>query len=100
MNHNTMSWHGQMHFVAGAVGFTGLIVGSFVLANRFRSLDQMGWSVYSLVTGVIFLSGFLGVASGAKGTAIIFFSLAVAQSFAWLSAVFHHLRSGTNSGQA
>jgi hypothetical membrane protein len=93
LDHNPMSWHGQMHFVAGGLGFTGLIVSCFIFANRFRKLGRNGWWIYSLITGIVFLAGFMGVASGAKGAAIVFFSLAVVLSFTWLSGVFQHVRS-------
>jgi len=98
LDHNPMSWHGQLHFVAGAIGFTGLIASCFIFANRFRILGQIGWSIYSLFTGIVFLAGFMGVASGAKGFAIVFFSLAVVVSFAWLSGIFYHFRSKGKSG--
>ena len=90
LDHNPMSWHGQMHFVAGAVGFTGLIASCFIFSNRFRALGQTGWSLYSLITGIVFLTAFLGVASGSRGLAILYFSLAVVLSFVWLSGIFRH----------
>jgi hypothetical membrane protein len=97
LDHNPMSWHGQMHFVAGGIGFTGLIASCFICASRYRTFGHTGWSIYSLITGVFFLGGFTGVASGAKGIAIVLFSLAVVESFAWLSSVFQHIRSQGNS---
>ena len=97
LDHNSMSWHGQMHFVAGGLGFAGLIASCFIFAIRFRIFGRTGWSTYSLITGIVFLAGFMGVASGAKGVAIILFSLAVVLSFAWLSGVFQHVRSQENS---
>ncbi len=93
-----MSWHGQLHFVAGAIGFTGLIATCFIFTNRFRSLGQTGWSISSLITGIVFLAGFMGVASGAKGVAIVFFWLAVVLSFAWLSGMFYHFQTTRDSG--
>ena len=98
LNHNPMSWHGQLHFVAGAIGFTGLIASCFIFANRFRSAGERCWSIYSLITGIVFLAGFMGVASGAKGIAIVFFSLAVVLSFTWLSGIFHHFQATRDSG--
>src|SRR5262245_49304406 len=48
-----ISWHGLMHFVAGGIGFLGLIAACFVFARRFAALKQPGWAAYSAATGVI-----------------------------------------------
>ena len=93
LTHNPMSWHGKMHFVAGTVGFIGLIASCFILANRFRGSSQIGWSAYSLITGIVFLTAFAAIASGSQGLTVVYFSLAVVLSFVWLSGVFNHFRS-------
>jgi hypothetical protein len=88
-----MTWHGKMHFAAGTVGFIGLIASCFIFTYRFLAPRKIGWAFYSLITGVVFLTAFAGVASGSKGPAVIYFSGAVILSFLWLSAIFHHFQS-------
>jgi len=88
----TISWHGMLHYVAGAVGFTGLIAACFVLARRFAADGQPGWAAYSVATGMVFLAGYAGVASGSQEPAVFLaFTVAVAIAWAWITAVATHL---------
>lgn len=83
---NTISTHGILHFVFGAIGFAGLIASCLIFARRFNDLGQRGWSMFSLATGLLFLAAFIGIASGAQGL-VVPFALAVVLSFAWLSVL-------------
>lgn len=84
----TMSSHGPLHFVAGGIGFIGLIGATFVLARRFAALREYGWATFSLATGVLFLAGFGNIASGSRAPWInLTFTAVVVLSWAWLSAV-------------
>ena len=94
LTHNPITWHGGMHFLAGTVGFAGLIATCFIFAGCFRALGQTGWAAYSLITGVFFLAAFMGVASGGAGPTILCFAGAVVLSFVWLSGVFARIRPG------
>jgi hypothetical protein len=85
----TVSWHGVLHFVAGGIGFAGLIAACFVVARRVAT---EGWSIYSRVTGVLVLAGFAGVATGAGSVATnLGFVGAVLIGWAWLTALSIHL---------
>jgi hypothetical protein len=81
----TITTKGLMHFVFGAIGFFGFVSACFVFARRFRGLGQSGWAIYSVVTGVLFLAAFAGIASGSQGGVTIAFSLAVVLCFTWIS---------------
>jgi hypothetical protein len=84
----TMTRHGMLHFVSGALGFFGLIAACFVFARRFAALHQSGWAAYSAATGLVFFSAFFGIASGSKNAWIIVaFTAAVILSWLWVSAV-------------
>ena len=84
----TIARHGILHFVAGGVGFLGLIAACLVFARRFAALGQSGWAAYSAVTGVLFFAGFFGVASGSKKAWVILaFTAAVVLAWSWISAV-------------
>jgi hypothetical protein len=83
-----VSWHGMLHFMAGGVGFLGLIGACLVLARRFRRAGRRGWAVYSAVTGVLFTAAFAGIASGsATATLTVAFGVAVVLGWTWLTAV-------------
>jgi Protein of unknown function (DUF998) len=95
---HTISGHGLLHFVTGGTGFLGLIAACFVFARRFAALRQRGWQVFSLVTGVVFMAGFFGIASGSGGGwRLLGFWIAVVLAWAWLSVLSVHLRRYVSS---
>jgi hypothetical protein len=84
----SMSWHGPLHFMAGGIGFIGLVGATLVFARRFVALRDWRWATFSLATGVLFLAGFANIASGARAPWInLAFTAVVVLSWAWLSAV-------------
>ena len=86
----SISWHGALHFVVGGVGFVCLIVACFVLADHFRREGRRGLAWFSLTTGVVFLAGFAGIASGSHGPTTLAFVAAVGLAWAWLATVCIH----------
>ena len=83
---------GMLHFVSGGIGFLALIIATFVLAKRFRREGRRGRAVGSIVTGVAFLAGFVGIASGSASPAItLAFTAAVLLVWAWLSSTSVYL---------
>lgn len=89
-----MSWHGSMHFVAGGIGFFGLIGATWVLAARAFSDGERGWGIFSLGTGLFFLAAFGAIASGRQDPAInLAFTAAVLLSWLWHSGYSAHIRS-------
>jgi hypothetical protein len=92
-----LSWHGMGHLVAGSIGFLGLIVACFVFARRFQSEGHRGWAAYSAITGVVFLAGFVGIASGsASPTVNEAFGIAVVVAWAWVSLLCARTRAEDN----
>jgi len=94
LENNPVSWHGLLHFVVGTIGFIGFIAACFIFARRFKSLQKPGWAWYSLITGILFLASFVGIASGSKGPFSIVFALAVALGFIWISTLLASLKAG------
>lgn len=93
----TVSWHGILHLAAGAVGFGCLIAACFVVARRFAAERRTGWAAYSRATGVLFLAGFVGVATGAGSVATnLGFVGGVLIGWAWLTALSIHLYRTTH----
>ncbi len=83
-----MSWHGQLHFLCGAVGFLGAIGACLALAVRFFSVKMAGWALYSAATGVLFFAGFVAIAAGGGAAwSVLAFTAAVVLLWAWISAV-------------
>jgi len=92
-NAHAMSWHGLLHFICEGIGFLGLIAACFVFARRFATQRLLGWAVYSLATGVIYLAAFAGIAVGSNGAGVIAvvvilaFDAAVVIGWAWISVM-------------
>jgi 4-amino-4-deoxy-L-arabinose transferase-like glycosyltransferase len=88
------TWHGPLHFAAGGVGFLGLIAGSLVFARRFAIRRELAWSAFSLGTGLLFLAGFMSIASGSKQSWVVpAFTASVVLAWCWLTALPIHIRS-------
>jgi hypothetical protein len=84
---HAISWH-RLHIVSGAVGFLALIAACVVFAQRFRRRHELGWATYSLLTGLVFLAGFVGIATGSGDSATILgFWLALVLAWSWLTAL-------------
>jgi hypothetical protein len=83
-----VSWHGALHFAAGGIGFSCLAAACLVLARRFAAENDRRWAAYSAVTGVLFLAGFVGVATG-QGSAptTIAFTVSVVLVWLWISTL-------------
>ena len=96
-----ISWHAAGHVVAASIGFLALSAACFVFARYFSSQSQRGLAWYSRSTGLIFLAGFGGVASGSGSSAVILpFYAAVLAAFTWMAVVAVHAyrRTGQISG--
>lgn len=93
---NSISWHGLLHILSAALGFAALIGSCAVFSRRFSADHETGWAVYSIVTGVVFLAGFVGVASGSGNSwSVIGFWIAVVLAWSWISAISLRYRRAT-----
>ena len=90
----TVSWHSFGHIIAGFIGFIGLIVACFVVARRFGRDNERGWSRFSLITGIVYILGLVGLATG-SGTAVVNlgFTVAVIVGWAWLTLLMVRTRT-------
>lgn len=87
------SWHGPFHFIAGGVGFFALVAGCLVFARWFAIRRELAWSGFSLATGLLFLAGFMSIASGSKQVWVVpAFTTAVVLAWTWLTALSLHIR--------
>jgi len=84
----TLSVHGILHVVVAAIGFLCLVAACFVLARRYYRERRERWMWFSMLTGVVFLLAFAGVASGSSSALVILgFWAGVVVAFAWIAAV-------------
>ncbi len=61
-----------------------------MLAGRYARTGDRGLAWFSRITGVIFLAGFAGIASGSHGPTTLAFVAAVLTVCAWLTTVSVH----------
>lgn len=88
----SISPHGILHLVFAGLGFLCLVGACFVMARRFAVDGRRGWTVYSVLTGVVFLAGFGAIASGsASPVVVIAFWAALILVWSWIAAVSVHL---------
>jgi hypothetical protein len=93
----SISWHGLGHFIAGAIGFLGLIVACLVLARRFHKEGERRWSLFSLITGVVYLASFVGIgASGGHVVLNLAFTAAVILGWLWFTLLTLRVRARTD----
>ncbi|WP_238015496.1 DUF998 domain-containing protein [Dactylosporangium sp. AC04546] len=77
----TVSWHGMLHLVAGAVGFAAFAIAMFAVGKRLLP-------AYSRATGVVLLAGFACVATGGGAVwANLAFTAAIVLTWTWMSVV-------------
>ena len=87
-----VSLGGVLHLAAGGLGFACLVAATVVLARRFTAEGRRGWARASVVSGVVVLGGFLGVASGSTSSlAVLALWAGVVTGWAWIAAVSVHL---------
>jgi hypothetical protein len=85
---NSISWHGLLHILTAALGFAALIASCGVFSRRFATEHRPRWTGYSIGTGVVFLAGFVGVASGSGNSwSVIGFWIAVVLAWSWITAM-------------
>ncbi|MFJ1761024.1 DUF998 domain-containing protein [Amycolatopsis sp. NPDC088138] len=84
----SVSWHGTLHFVSGGIGFLCLVAACFVIGSQLGR----GRAWYSRISGLLFLIGFAGVASGSTSPAVTLgFWAAVIVAWTWLATTSAHL---------
>jgi hypothetical protein len=83
-----LTWPGVGHLVAGGIGFTALVAACLLLTARFARSGRPGWAWFSGLTGVGFLAGFAGVASGvANAWTTLGFVAAIGLVFTWITGL-------------
>jgi hypothetical membrane protein len=82
----TPTVHGLLHLAIGGLGFLGLVICCLIRARQFHKDKARGWAVFSLLTGVLFLAAFVGIASGGSPTTgvVLAFTAAIVLAWTWL----------------
>ncbi|WP_141579499.1 DUF998 domain-containing protein [Actinomadura sp. WMMA1423] len=95
-----VSWHGNLHFASGAVGFLCLVAACFVVGSRFAADGRRGWAAYSRLSGALFLASFVAIATGGGAAwATLTFVGGVLISWGWMSALSVHLYRRVTPGR-
>lgn len=95
---HTISWHGLLHFITAAIGFLALIAACIVIARRFVSQRLRGWAIYSVGSGLLFFSAFVGVATGSgQSWSVTGFWIGVIFIWTWISLLATRLRKEANA---
>ncbi|WBB70737.1 DUF998 domain-containing protein [Micromonospora sp. WMMD812] len=90
---------GALHDGAALVAFPALTVAFFVFTRRFVGLRRRGWAIYSALTGLAFLAGFVLSSAGFAQTAGLvdlaglYQRLTIVVGLLWLTLLAGHLRS-------
>ena len=89
----SMTFHGTMHLIFGAVGFGALMAACFVFVRTLTSLGQNPWAIFSAMTGLLFLAGFFSAAQANQGATNIqlFLNLIFVLAWAWISLISKQL---------
>lgn len=82
---------GILHLAIAAIGFIGLSASGFVLARRFTAEGRRGLSRFSVVTGIVFLAGWIAIATGQNPAQILTFIVGLLVALTWLATVAVHL---------
>lgn len=88
------SWHGNLHFLVGGIGFLGLIAAALLFSRLFTRRTRPSWASASAATGVIFLAAnvIAGVVSTHHEAASnLTLTAGVVLAWAWLAAISIHL---------
>ncbi len=84
----SISLHGVLHIVSAGIGFLGFAAACFVIAQRFARERRSAWAWSSRMTGLAFLAGFAGLASGSDSAVVVLgFWLALLLAWGWLAAL-------------
>ena len=91
----SMTPNGVLHFAFGGIGFYAAIAACLVFALRFKREGQSTWAALSLLTGLVFLTSFISIASGPpSASAMLAFYGAVVWLWAWHTALYLKFISG------
>jgi hypothetical protein len=87
----TLSWHGGVHLLAGAVSFAALAAACWVLARHFRRAGRRPAAITSLVAGGAVVAGNAwSMAGGAAGPLLL--AIGTIAGMLWIAAVCADLR--------
>ncbi|MGI8868093.1 MAG: DUF998 domain-containing protein [Mycobacteriales bacterium] len=91
-----VSWHGNLHFLTGAIAFLALIAACVIFSWIFGRAGHRSRARWSLFTGIVFTAAFVGIATGSSAPPVVIaFEAAVIISFAWLTWLAIVLRGDT-----
>lgn len=88
--------HGALHDQISLVGFLGLTIACFVFASHFSAQGERRWTIYSILTGILFPTGiFLASVAFAQTESLVAFGgliqrVTVTLGWTWLTLLAIH----------
>lgn len=95
--------HGALHDQFSLLGFLALTLACFVLAAHFTARGQRGWTIYSILTGILFPIGIvLASAAFSQNPGLVAFGgllqrITVTLGWTWLTLLAIHFMNVTKS---
>ncbi len=84
----SISMHGILHIASAGIGFLGFTAACLVVGQRFARERRTVWALASRITGLVFLAGFAGVASGSGSSAVVAgFWIALLVAWGWMGVL-------------
>ncbi len=89
--------HGALHDQISLLGFLGLAAACFVFASHFAARNEQRWTIYSILTGILFPIGiFLASMAFGQNESLVAFGgliqrVTVTLGWTWLTLLAFHL---------
>ncbi len=98
--------HGNLHDLFSLLGFLALTISCFVFASHFAARNEQRWTIYSILTGILFPIGiFLASMAFGQNESLVAFGgliqrVTVTLGWTWLTLLAIHLlnRKDMNEG--
>lgn len=88
----SMTLHGTLHIVFGAIGFLTLMAACFVFARSFHVQKKKAWAIFCRMVGLMFLAAFLSAGRTARlgqdtSSIQLFLNLVFCLEWIWVSSI-------------
>lgn len=88
----SMTLHGTLHIVFGAIGFLTLMAACFVFARSFHVQRKKAWAIFCRMVGLMFLAAFLSAGRTARlgqdtSSIQLFLNLVFCLEWIWVSSI-------------
>ncbi|MBE1531976.1 DUF998 domain-containing protein [Actinomadura algeriensis] len=90
----TLSGHGALHLLSGAIGYIALVAAFLVLARTFAARDERGWALATRTVAAAVVAGF-----AASSVSVPAFTVGAGLGLVWLAVITARLTSASPTGR-